>query len=47
MSRCPECGSKDVEIVESIREDEFIVCLEDDCDWVMDFDIYKSEIEPT
>ena len=42
---CPECGSKDVEIVESIREDEFICC--NDCDWAMHFDIYKSEIEPT
>tara|TARA_R100000329_G_C7486900_1_gene171504 strand:- start:93 stop:236 length:144 start_codon:yes stop_codon:yes gene_type:complete len=46
MSRCPECGSKNIEIAECIRMNEFIICLEDDCDWVMDFDIYKSEIEP-
>jgi|9_EtaG_2_1085328.scaffolds.fasta_scaffold04300_7 transcription initiation factor TFIIIB Brf1 subunit/transcription initiation factor TFIIB len=44
MNTCPECGSRDLEIEESIREDEFICC--NDCDWIMNFGLFKSEIEP-
>lgn len=41
---CPECESRDLEIQESIRQDEFIYCTE--CEWAMHFDVFKSEIEP-